>query len=118
MKKILIVVAITFLTAGTVYASEMIVQLKSGNTLTIEYSGAIESVTLQGDSDSIIGMKMNVAEQQGAADKAIISGTQNPVPATASAAVTPVKEEKKSSAATIRWARPIDDENLKTVRSR
>ncbi len=106
------------LAAGTVYGSEMIVQLKSGNTLVVRYTGNIESVTLQGDSDSIIGMEMHVAEQQqDVQQKTTVSREENSVPVATTTAGAVVRGEKSSSSARIKWARPIDDENLKNARS-
>lgn len=39
-------------------ADELVVNLKSGNSLVIQYTGAIQGVTLQGNSDAIVGMNM------------------------------------------------------------
>lgn len=105
------------LAAASVYGSEMIVQLKSGNSIVIQYSGTIESVTLQGESDSIIGMKMNVARQQGVQQKTTVKKEENKVPAVSINASAVAMKEDSSSAARIKWARPINDENLKNARS-
>ena len=117
MKKILILTTMALLAAGTVYGDEMTVQLKSGNSLVIQSAGTIESVTLQGDSDSIISMKMNVAEQQDIQQKTTVKKEQDIVPVATTTKGTVAMEDKSSSEARIKWAKPIDDENLKNARS-
>ncbi len=114
MKKLLLLAAITVLAAQTTYANEMIVKLKSGNTVVIEYTGAIERVSLEGDSDAILGMTMHTGTRQ------------NPELQRQKSAARPTPEEQKTeeagdkekSSLKFSWARPIDDENLKRIQTK
>ncbi len=117
MRKIILLTTIVlFSVGGTVYANKMKIQLKSGNTIVVDYSGTIESVSLVGDTDSIAGMKMHVGEQQVARQKTVES-VGEAIDAT-TVKTTATVEEKKESSPGIKWARPIDDENLKNARSK
>lgn len=63
MKKILLLVMLGILSAGVICAKEMTVKLKSGNDLVIQYSGTIQGVTLQGNTDTIEGVLMNTESE-------------------------------------------------------
>ena len=86
----------------------MIVHLQSGNDVLIEYTGTINRVTIKGDSDAITGMQMKHTT-----DKVIAAE-----PAGQAIDKTTVKGEKeKGPNVKFRWAKPLDEENLKKIRS-
>ncbi len=53
MKKIAIFIFFTLVSSTFAYAEELVVDLKSGNSVIIEYTGVIESVSLIGETDAI-----------------------------------------------------------------
>ncbi|MDA3971407.1 MAG: hypothetical protein PF442_08645 [Desulfobulbaceae bacterium] len=53
MKKIAIFIFFTLVSSTFAYAEELVLDLKSGNSVIIEYTGVIESVSLIGETDAI-----------------------------------------------------------------
>ena len=97
MRKTILFVLCGVFTAGVVRAEEMVIQLKSGNSLTIQYSGSIQGVSWNGTTDGIAGLSMpRSVKIGGVAEKAV--PTMPVVKA----------EEKKAegSAIRFRWAEP------------
>jgi len=113
MKKILFLTVASFFAAGTVYASEMIVELKSGNTVVIQCSGEIESVILKGDSDAIVGMKMRTKQEPDLSPQSEKSSGST----SSDSKVAKTESSDEQSSVRFKWARPLDEENLKNVRS-
>ena len=108
-----------FFTAGPAGARQMIVHLKSGNTVVIDYSGTIESISLEGKTDSIIGLKMPDADKKNSQQKAAAGPETENAPASSAVTAAPLEEKENSSSPVhLKWARPIDDENLKNARSK
>ncbi len=107
MKRLLLLVVPLFLFCWTAQADEMVVHLQSGNDVLIEYTGTINRVTIKGDSDAITGMQMKHTT-----DKVIAAE-----PAGHVADKTVKGEKEKGSKVKFRWAKPLDEENLKKIRS-
>lgn len=102
-KTILLLLCSMCVAAGTANAEELVIQLKSGNSITIQYSGSIQGVTWNGATDGIAGLTMPPPPAN-AAPKAV----QQAVPA----AAAPTAEEKKSEGSGIRfrWAEPVRED--------
>lgn len=85
---------------GTANAEELVIQLKSGNSITIQYVGSIQGVTMNGATDGIAGLTMPP-----------LSANAVPRAAQQAAPAAPV-EEKKSEGGTIRfrWAEPTRED--------
>ncbi len=117
-RNILLIICLACLAAGPALADQMIVQLKSGNTVIIDYQGSINGVTMQGESDGIVGMQLHRSKSTPAAS---IPETMTKEKPEATPALSRPEVQKKDnhsgSAVRIKWARPIDDENLKNARS-
>lgn len=58
MNKTALIALLAIFVPALANADELVVNLRSGNSLVIQYTGAIQGVTLQGDSDAIVGMNM------------------------------------------------------------
>lgn len=107
MKQIYVIAILFFFLGGIAHADEMIVHLKSGNSVIIQYSGNIEGVKLEGDSDAIVGINM-----QKAAKPEAYSRNDNSEKETSS--IHPVEKskntKKSNQKAGIRWADPISED--------
>jgi hypothetical protein len=60
MKKACLLIAILLMYGAVCNAAEMVVKLKSGNSITIRYSGVIQDVSVSGN-DAISGMTLQSA---------------------------------------------------------
>lgn len=96
------------LIAAPAWGGEMAVQLKSGNRLVIQYSGAIEKVALEGTSDAIVGVSMPTAAPipPQSVQPAPAPSAPSPVPATASVPPVAPISKKDDSKSQFRWASP------------
>lgn len=72
-----------------VYAEELVIQLKSGNTIKVRYEGAIQGVSLDGKTDGIEGFRI---EGQAPMAKQGTTGVQAQA-ASSSTAAQPVNVE-------------------------
>lgn len=97
MKKTILFLFVGVLSAGVAGAEELVIQLKSGNSITIQYTGAIQGVTWNGTTDGIAGLSMPTPAQAGTA-----LGQTKAAPPSAAA------EGKKADGSGIRfrWAEP------------
>jgi len=103
MKKTIMFFLCSVCAAGIAHAEELVVQLKSGNSLTIQYSGSIQGVTWNGATDGIAGLTMPPSAN------AVPKAAQQ----AASAAPTPAGEKKSegsSSTIRFRWAEPTRED--------
>lgn len=114
MKKYIVFVVLALFVAVPAGADQMTVKLKSGNSIIIESSGPIDGVTLQGDSDAIVGMKTQKSSEQ----VPQFEPSKNVQPsADDNLAAEPQVSKGHGSSVRIKWTKPMDDENLKNARS-
>lgn len=102
MKKIILFVFLGLLCSGTALAEEMIIQLRSGNTMVIEYSGAIDKVTLNGETDAIVGINMKRSSMDTVQEPRATPEPENQ-PARSAAGKDSGQEEKWFR---LKWAEP------------
>ncbi len=105
MKKIIFffVFLILVLVSNTSKARELIIHLKSGNSIHVKYDGVIQGVTFEGKGDAISGISMPQAMIQSELHQAEVSG---PVDADSH---KDKEKNKKRSFFRLKWAKPIDD---------
>lgn len=97
-KTVLLSLAILFL-AGPAWAEEMVVQLKSGNALRIQYTGSIQGVSLDGKTDAIEAM--NLQPGVGGSDKPQqLARTNSPE------AIRTSEAKSRDGGFRFRWAEP------------
>jgi hypothetical protein len=107
MKSIYVIAILLIFSSATAHADEMIVHLKSGNSVIIQYTGIIESVKLEGSTDAIAGMNMkNAAKPQ--------TSSRNDDSPKQTSSINPAgkkeKIEKKNKKIGVRWADPISED--------
>ncbi|MGQ9499043.1 MAG: hypothetical protein ACUVQ6_01495 [Dissulfurimicrobium sp.] len=73
MKKIVFFLLMGMAFGSVSFAEELVVNLKSGNSIVIKYTGAIQGVTLKGSTDAIEAMNI-----QGAPDEASVRQVGQP----------------------------------------
>lgn len=104
-----------------VYAEELVVQLKSGNTIKVKYEGAIHGVTLEGTTDGIEGFRIEgqapaaqqrttgvqsqAASSSTAAQPASVEGGRQPVKQQ-----TETKDSKDGWFYKLKWAAPKSED--------
>ncbi len=116
MKKT-IVTLLVLLVAATVSAEQMTIKLKSGNTVVVNYTGSVDGVSVQGDTDSIVGIAHPEKTQQQQLSPVLQPDTKV-IAEHAEIENKAVHDAKdKTSSVRFKWAKPIDDENLKNARS-
>ncbi len=97
MKRIYIVLLGIIFYGTTAYADEMRIDLESGNTLLIQYTGTINGVSLQGSSDTITALKTERAGEQ-----------TSPVQSAPAQAITTKPNEQEGAKSNVRfgWTDP------------
>ena len=116
--KTFIVTLLVLLVAVTVSAEQMTIKLKSGNTVVIDYSGSVDGVSVQGDSDSIVGIQNPGKQQKQQQLSPALQPNAKVMAEQAEAENKTVETSKeKSSSVKFKWTKPMDDENLKNARS-
>ncbi len=106
MKKItffLIFLALVLI-SKTSQAKELIIHLKSGNSIHVKYEGVIQGVTLQGEGDAISGISMPQATIQPAVHQSRTSES-----ASGESSKDDKEKKKKGGFFRLKWAKPIDD---------
>lgn len=107
MKKTILFLLLVLLSSGAAHAEELVITLKSGDTIVVQYTGVIQGVTMKGTTDAIAGISMpqaatpsQTANQQG-------SGKNQ-------AAVSPddkgAGKAKDAEGIRFKWAEPIGED--------
>lgn len=104
MKKRAILISCALLTSTFAYAEELVVQLTSGNSVIIEYTGTIESVSLIGETDAI--KTMNFQKDSKQPEQQIAT---QPKTAASPSETTQVKDQK-SSWIRMKMAEPLSED--------
>lgn len=99
VKSTLTLALLGLLLTGTAQADEMTVNLRSGNSLIIRYTGTIQGVTMHGDSDGIAGIDMPATAEQSNAQPSQIEQPYNK------------PQNSKGTEIRLRWADPIEENN-------
>ncbi len=92
------------LVSSTSKAEELIIHLKSGNSIHVKYDGVIQGVTFQGEGDAITGISMPQATIQPA-----VHQTRTSKSASAASSKDEKDKKKKGTFFRLKWAKPIDD---------
>lgn len=100
MKKIMLAVLYFSFLSATAMAEQLKIELSSGNTIIVDYSGSIHKVTMEGKTDAIAGLDM----QPAAGKKTDIQETGETGPK--EAAVSPANTEKNDRPINMIWADP------------
>ncbi|MFK5927402.1 MAG: hypothetical protein QM483_12275 [Desulfuromusa sp.] len=117
MKKIFLILLILEFSIGTAIADQMIIRLKSGNNIVIDYTGSVEGVAIQGDSEAIVGMQSQSEKKALESLSTTLQPDTKNIVNEAKVEADTSAPEKKASTVRIKWTKPIDDENLKNARS-
>lgn len=88
-------------------ADEMVVNLKSGNSLVIQYTGTIHGVTMQGDSDAIAAMNMTAKPKK---ESSASTSAQDEKSAGETGNKAEGKDGKEGGMQ-LKWAAPIEEDN-------
>ncbi|MCF8057561.1 MAG: hypothetical protein K9K37_13110 [Desulfocapsa sp.] len=107
MKKTVLVVLLLVMSAVPAPGAKMVVELRSGNKVVVEYTGTIDKVSMEGTEDAIAGVHLKDGTEEYP-----IATTQTPeVPAVKPLAAPTVEADKKGdSKFKYRWADPkIED---------
>ncbi|GAB4336983.1 MAG: hypothetical protein Kow0089_07770 [Desulfobulbaceae bacterium] len=86
---------------GSAWSEEMKVNLQSGNTLVIRYTGTIQGVTMQGGTDGIAGIEM--------AEKAQMQPATMPHPDNREKG-DKVRDNSDGNEIRLKWADPIGED--------
>ncbi len=108
MKKTILFLLCGVFAAGVAKAEELVIQLKSGNSITIQYTGSIQGVTMNGATDGIAGVSMTPAANAASAPaQARVPEQKAPAPS-----ASPQAGEKKASGSGVRfhWAEPVRED--------
>ena len=104
MKKIVFFFVMGMAFCAVSFAEELVVNLKSGNTIVIKYTGTIQGVTLKGSTDAIEAMNI-----QGVPEGASAQQTGQPQVQRQGQAQDKVEKTKDSNDGSwfkLRWAAP------------
>lgn len=101
MKKTVLFLVCSVFVFGTANAEELVIQLKSGNSITIQYSGAIQGVIWSGTTDGIAGLVMPPP-----ANTAVGQTKTAQQPASPASAVKAEEKKTDGSGIRFRWAEP------------
>ena len=107
MKKISLFILISLIASSSAYAEELVITLKSGNSIVIQYSGTIQGITMNGTTDGIAGINMQTPAADGI-DNSGQNTIQKQTPPPQMEKPTARNEEK--SGVRFRWAEPITEE--------
>ena len=82
------------------YGSELVIRLQSGNSVTVQYSGTIQGVTVGGGSDALAGFEMTGDKNEKTGMAAV---TKTPVTPPAASSEANGSEPKRFR---LQWANP------------
>lgn len=106
MKKTVLLVLLLVVPVGPALAAKMVVELRSGNRVVVEYTGTIDKVSMEGTGDAIAGFHLEAGPEERAIDR------QTPEVPPVTPLATPAAEVDKKEDGTfkLRWADPkIED---------
>ena len=110
MKKLITALFFVTVFCGTAFSEELVIKLRSGNSISIKYTGTIQDITFHGDSDAITGIVL----PQGITG---IAPHRVEQPGPEAAAARPAEPEetkenrdsKKKGWFRLKWAEPKDE---------
>jgi hypothetical protein len=108
MKKAVLLLLFVLLFGSSVCAEELTINLSSGNTIVVQYTGSIQGVTMQGTGDTIAGVSM----PQAVTPPASVSRQGTGVEQTAGVQEEKGKSKTKKETGGVRfqWAEPISED--------
>ncbi len=107
MKRAVLLLLSVLLFGSSVCAEELTINLSSGNTIVVQYTGSIQGVTMQGTGDTIAGVSMPQAVTPPASASRQETGAEQTVGGQEEKGKSKTKE---TGGGRFQWAEPISED--------